>query len=144
MWLSHNALSSTKTSLLFPFLSYITLILRGLPHLFASFLSGTVPLFFVWMSHNSPVCPLSYLCVNVTHARLHFLCVNVTQISLSPLLLCGHSTLFPFRSWLTHSRSNLVWTATPHFLNEKFTRAASFPCFDNIMNLFITTFIFPM
>ena len=129
---------------MFPFLSYITLILCGLPHVFALFLSGTVPLFFVWMWHKCPACPLFYLCVNVTHTRLHFLCVNVTRISLSPLLLTGHSTLFPFRSWLTHSHSNLVWTATPHFLNEKFTRATSFLSFDNITNLFITTFIFPM
>ena len=62
---------------MFHFLSCITLILCGLPHLFASFLSGTVPLFFVWMSHKCLACSLPYLCVNVTQAHLHFLRGNV-------------------------------------------------------------------
>ena len=87
--------------------------------------------------------PLS-LCECHTCASPFSLCECHTNTLVSPLLLSGHSTLFPFRSWLTHSRSNLVWTATPHFLNEKFTRATSFLSFDNITNLFITTFIFPM
>ena len=46
------------------------------------FLCETVPPFFVWMSHKYPAYLLPYICVNVTHARLHFLCVNVTRISL--------------------------------------------------------------
>ena len=45
------------------------------------FLSGTVPLFFVWMSHKYPV-SLHYLCVNGTHVRLHFLWMNDEQIHL--------------------------------------------------------------
>ena len=155
------------------------------------FSSGTVPLNFVWLSHNAlsltinllivsfsfihypyfvwtdtPFCLFSewncptLLCVNVTQmpcvssplslcechtcASPFSLCECHTNILVSPLLLSGLSTLFPFRSWLTHSHSNLVWAATPHFLNKKFTRATSFFSFDNITNLFITTFIFLM
>ena len=155
------------------------------------FSSGTVPLNFVWLSHNTLLLTINLLFVSFSFIHYPYfvwtatpfclfsewhcpalLCVNVTEIHcvssplslckchtcaspfslcechmiilVSPLLLSRHSTLFPFRSWLTHSRSNLVWTATPHFLNEKFTRATSFLSFDNITNLFITTFIFPM
>ena len=74
VWLSHSALSLLFSLLklstsLFPFISFITLMLCGLPHLLLLFRSVAVPLFFVWMSHKYPVC-------------LHFLCLNVTQISL--------------------------------------------------------------
>ena len=128
VWLPHNALSLIINLV---FLSYITLILCGLAHLFFSFLSGTFP------------SPLS-LCECHTCASPFSLCECHTNILVSPLLLSGHSTLFPFRSWLTHSRSNLVWAATPHFLKKNYTRATSFLSFDNITNLFTTTFIFPM
>ena len=37
---------------------------------FCLFLKGTVPFFFVRMSHKYPVCPLPYLCVNVTQISL--------------------------------------------------------------------------
>ena len=75
-----------KPSYCFLFFHSLPLFLRGLPHLFSSFLSGTVPLFFVWMSHKCSACPLPYLCVNVTHACLHFFvwmsheypCVSIT------------------------------------------------------------------
>ena len=111
-----------------------------------------LPLFWVELSHSS-LCEchtnalrvLSLIFVWMSHMRVFIsLCECHTNILVSPLLLSGHSTLFLFRSWLTHSRSNLVWTATPHFSKEKLTRATSFLSFDNITNLFITTFIFPM
>ena len=44
----------------FLFFHTLPLFLCALPHLFASFLSGTVPLFFVWMSHKCHVCSLPY------------------------------------------------------------------------------------
>ena len=44
------------------------------------FLSGTVLLFFVWMSHKYPLC-LHYHCNNVTHTCLHFLCVTLRFVS---------------------------------------------------------------
>ena len=119
------------------------------------FSSGTVPLNFVWLSHNAlsltinllivsfsfihypcfvstatPFCLFSewncptLLCVNVTQmpcvssplslcechpcASSFSLCECHTNIHVSPLLLSGHSALFPFRSWLTHSLSNLL------------------------------------
>ena len=144
VWLSHNALSLTINLLIvsFYFIHY--------PH---SVWTTPFSLFF-WMELSHFLCvnvtqipcvssPLS-LCECHTCASPFSLCGCHTNTLVSPLLLSGHSTLFPFRSWLTHSRSNLVWTATPHFLNEKFTRATSFLSFDNITNLFITTFIFPM
>ena len=43
----------------------------------ALFLSGTTPLFFVWIHTN-----IHYLCVNVAKVRLDFLYVSFTQISL--------------------------------------------------------------
>ena len=145
VWLSHNALSLT-----------INLLIVSFSFIHYRYFVWTATLFCLFSEWNCP----TLLCVNVTQmpcvssplslcechtcASSFSLCECHTNILVSPLLLSGHSTLFPFRSWLTHSRSNLVWTATPHFLNEKFTRATSFLSFDNITNLFITTFIFPM
>ena len=145
VWPSHNALSLTINLLIvsFSFIRY--------PY-FCVDCHTFFPLFWVELSHSS-LCEchtnalrvLSLIFVWMSHMRVFIsLCECHTNILVSPLLLSGHSTLFPFRSWLTHSRSNLVWTATPHFLKEKFTRATSFLSFDNITNLFITTFIFPM
>ena len=145
LWLSHNALSLTINLLIvsFSFIHYRYFVWTA---------TLFYPLFWVELSHSS-LCEchtnalrvLSLIFVWMSHMRVFIsLCECHTNILVSPLLLSGHSTLFPFRSWLTHSRSNLVWTATPHFLNEKFTRATSFLSFDNITNLFITTFIFPM
>ena len=157
-------------------------------HVF-QFSSGTVPLNFVWLSHNALSLTINLLTVYFYFKHYPyfvwtvtpffsisernsptFLCVNITQIPcvssplplcechtcaspfslsechtnilVSPLLLSGYSTLFPFRSWLTHSRSYFVWTATPHFLNEKSTSPTSFLSFGKTTNLFITTFIF--
>ena len=128
------------------------------------FSSGTVPLNFVWLSHNALSLTINLLIVSFSFIHYpyfvwtdtpfclffwlelsHFsLCECHTYIFVSPLLLSWHSILFPFRSAMTHSRSYLVWTATPHFLNEKSTCPTSFLSFGNITNLFITTFIFPM
>ena len=82
-WLSHDALSLTINLLIvsFSFIRYPYFCV-GCHTFFASFLNGAVPLLLVWMSHKCSVCPLPYLCVNVTRARLYFLCVNVTRISL--------------------------------------------------------------
>ena len=119
--------------------------------------------YFMWTS--TPFCLFFWVELS------HFLCVNVTQISclsqlslcecltcaspfslcechtnilVSPLLLSRQSTFLTFRSLLTHSRSYFIWTATPHFLNEKSTCPTSFLSFGNITNIFITTFIFKM
>ena len=145
VWLPHNALSLTINLLIVSFFSYITLILLcGLPDL-CLFSERNCPTLLCVNVTQMPCVssPLS-LCEYYTCTSRFSLCECHRNIFVSPLLLSGHSTLFLFRSWLTHSRSNLVWTATPHFLNEKFTRATSFLSFDNITNLFMTTCIFPM
>ena len=145
VWLPHSALSLT-----------IKLLIASFSFIHYPYFVWTATSFCLFSEWNYP----TLLCVNVTQilcvssplslceyhtwASSFSLCEGHTNILVSPFLLSGHSTLFPFRSWLTHSRSNLVWTATPHFLNETFTCATSFLSFDNITNLFITTFIFPM
>ena len=77
VWLPHNAL--------FCFLLFHTLLLFFVDcqTFLPLFLSGTVPLIFVWMSHM--------------RASI-FLCECHTNILVSPLLLSGHCTLFLFRS----------------------------------------------
>ena len=144
VWLSHTALSLT-----------INLLIVSFSFIYYPYFWTATP-FCLFSEWNCP----TLLCVNVTQ----MLCVPSplslwechtcaspfslrechTNILVSPLLLSGRATLFPFRSWLIHSRSNLVWTATPHFLNETFTCATSFLSFDNITNSFITTFLFPI
>ena len=120
---------------------YCFLFFHTLP-LFCVDCHAFLPLFWVELStllcvnvtQMPCVSPPLYLCECHKCASLFSLCECHTNIIVSPLVLSRHSTLFPFRLWLTHSRSNLVWTATSHFLNEKFTRATSFPGFDNIAN----------
>ena len=145
VWLSHDALSLT-----------INLLIVSFSFIHYRYFVWTATLFCLFSEWNCP----TLLCVNVTqmpcvssplslcechtYASPFSLCESHANILVPPLLLSGHSTLFSFRSWQTHSRSNLVWTAKPHFLNEKFTRATSFLSSDNITNLFIITFIFPM
>ena len=126
VWLLQNSLSLTINLIVsFSFIHYRYFVWTATP-------------LFLFSEWNCP----TLLCVNVTKmpcvssplslcechtcASSFSLCECHTNILVSPLLLCGHSTLFPFTSWLIHSRSNLVWTATPHFLNEKFTRATNF------------------
>ena len=145
VWLSRNAFSLTINLLIVSsyFIHYPYFVWTDTPFCF-----------FFWVELSHFLCenvtripcvssPLS-LCECHTCASPFSLRECHTNILVSPLLLSGRATLFPFRSWLIHSRSNLVWTATPHFLNEKSTCPTSFLSFGNITNLFITTFIFPM
>ena len=145
VWLSHNTLLLTMNLLivLFPFIHY-------------PYFVWTATSFCLFSEWNCA----TLLCVNVTQIPCVFsplslcefhtcaspfsLCECHTNILVSQLLLSGHSTLFPFRSYLTRSRSYLVWTTTPHFLNEKSSCPTSFLSFGNITNLFITIFLFPM
>ena len=66
--------------------------------------------------------------------KLCFLLVHHWPILV--LTLCGlpHLTSYYFSVLVTHSRSYLVWTATPYFL--------LLLSFSNITNLFFTTFIY--
>ena len=95
---------------LFSFISYITLMLCRLPHLFASLFGGTLK-YPVW---------LHYFCVNVTHVRFHFFCVNVTQIS-----LCIHYFLVdtPLCILLFHNWPILVLIlcGLPHLISQEKT-----------------------
>ena len=139
------SLINYKPPYCFLFFHTLPLFLCGLPHLFCFFSKWSCPT-LVCVNVTQMLCvssPVS-LCECHTCASLFSLCECHTNILVSPLLLSGHATLVPFRSWLTHSRSNLVWTVTPHFLKGKFTRATFFLSFDNITNLFITTFICAM
>ena len=61
------------------------------------------------------------LCECHTCASPFPLCECDTNILVSPLILSGYFALSRFKSSLSHSYSNLVWTTTPLFLNEKFT-----------------------
>ena len=128
MWLSHNTLSLTINFLIvsFSFIHYPYFVLNATP--FCVFSEWNCPtLLCVNVTQISSVSSPLSLCECHTCASSFSLCECHTNILVSLLLLSGgHSTLFPLRSWLTHSRSNLLWTATPHFLNEKFTRVPLF------------------
>ena len=116
VWLSHNTLLLTMNLLIvsFPFIHY-------------PYFVWTATSFCLFSEWNCA----TLLCVNVTQIP----CVSSplplcechtcaspfslrechTNIVVSTLLLSGHSTLFCFRSWLTHSCSNVALTATPLF-----------------------------
>ena len=117
-WLSHNALSLTVNLLIvsFSFIHYPYFVWTATP--FCLFSEWNCPTLLCVNVTQMP-CVSSHwsLCECHTCASLFSLCKCHTNILVSLLLLSRHSTLFPFGSWLTHSRSNLVWTATPHFLN---------------------------
>ena len=139
LWLLHNALSLTINLLCFLLFHTLPLFYVDFHTFLPLFLGGTVP-FFLQISCLSQLS----LCECLTCASPFSLCECHTNILVSPLLLSGQSTFFPFRSLLTHSRSYFIWTATPHFLNEKSTCPTSFLSFGNITNIFITTLIFKM
>ena len=116
VWLSHNTLLLTMNLLIvsFPFIHY-------------PYFVWTATSFCLFSEWNCA----TLLCVNVTQipcissplplcechtcASPFSLCECHTNIVVSTLLLSGHSTLFCFRSWLTHSCSNVALTATPLF-----------------------------
>ena len=113
VWLSHDALLLT-INVLIVFFSFIILILCELQHLFL-FSEWNCPT-LLCLNFTQMLCVSSPLSLCECHTWF-FLSEYLTNILVSPLLLSEHSTLFPFRSWLTHSRSHLVCTATSHFFS---------------------------
>ena len=145
VWLSHSALSFTINLFIvsFSFIHYPYLVWTATPFCLLSEWNCATLLCVNVTQIPCVFSPLS-LCEFHTCASPFSLCECHTNILVSQLLLSGRSTLFPFRSYLTRSRSYLVWTTTPHFLNEKSSCPTSFLSFGNITNLFITIFLFPM
>ena len=113
----HNAFSLTINFLIVPF-SFIH---------YPYFVWSATP-FCLFSEWNCP----TLLCVNITQIPCLYsplslcdchtcpspfsLCECHTNILVFPILLSGHSTLFPFRSWLTHSRSTLC--GLPHLTSQ--------------------------
>ena len=109
VWLSHNALSLTINLLIvsFSFIHYPCFVSTATP--FCLFSEWNCPTLLCVNVTQMPCVssPLS-LCECHTCASSFSLWECHTNIHVSPLLLSGHSALFPFRSWLTHSLSNLL------------------------------------
>ena len=141
VWLSHNALSLTANLLVsFYFIRYPYFLIAVTPFCLFFRVEPShsslcqchtnimrVFIVFVWTSCASPYS----ICECHTHT-------NIFELL---LFLSGHSTLFPFMSWLTHSHSYLVWPPRPPcFFNQNSTCSSSFFSFVNSKNIFITTF----
>lgn len=119
-----------------PFISCITLKLCRLPYFLSLFLSGMANFSFCECSTN--ILCLHYLCVKVTHVRLHFICVLMSHrypcVSITSkwafhfVSICVITDLFSIFCWL------------PHFISEVKNPLVLLVFSFLTINKFITTF----
>ena len=116
VWLSHNTLSLTMNLLIvsFTFIHHPYFVWTATSFCLSSEWNCATVLCMNVTQIPCVSSPLP-LCKCHTCASPFSLCECHTNIVVSTLLLSGHSTLFCFRSWLTHSCSNVALTATPLF-----------------------------